>query len=104
MCAAKTLSSSTTMNALEINNLNPNSPEINQLGYEQAFKALEQIVASMESGQLSLEDALEAYKRGNTLLEHCQQLLAVVEQQVKILNDRQQLAPFNNGDVKNGDE
>jgi exodeoxyribonuclease VII small subunit len=49
----------------------------------------------MESGQMSLEDSLTAYKRGNTLLEFCQKSLADVEQQVKILNERQQLAPFN---------
>lgn len=65
--------------------------------YEQAFKALEQIVATMESGQLSLEDSLAAYKRGNLLLEHCQKSLADIEQQVKILNERQQLTPFNAG-------
>ncbi len=79
-------------------NLNDNAAELSSLSYEQAFKALEQIVASMESGQLSLEDALDAYKRGNMLLEHCQKSLAAVEQQVKILNDRQQLTPFNHGD------
>jgi len=65
--------------------------------YEQAFKALEQIVATMESGQLSLEDSLAAYKRGNLLLAHCQKSLADIEQQVKILNERQQLTPFNAG-------
>ena len=63
--------------------------------YEQAFSELEQIVAQMESGQMSLEDSLSAYKRGNTLLEFCQKSLADVEQQVKILNERQQLTPFN---------
>ena len=64
-------------------------------GYEQAFSELEQIVAQMESGQMSLEDSLSAYKRGNTLLEFCQKSLADVEQQVRILNERQQLTPFN---------
>jgi len=63
--------------------------------YEQAFSELEQIVGQMESGQMSLEDSLTAYKRGNSLLEFCQKSLANVEQQVKILNDRQQLTPFN---------
>lgn len=62
--------------------------------YEQAFSELEQIVARMESSQLSLEDSLAAYQRGNLLLEFCQKSLAEVEQQVKILNDRQQLTPF----------
>ncbi len=63
--------------------------------YEQAFTELERIVAQMESGQMSLEDSLAAYQRGNTLLEFCQKSLAEVEQQVRILNDRQQLTPFN---------
>jgi len=63
--------------------------------YEQAFSELERIVAQMESGQMSLEDSLTAYKRGNALLEFCQKSLADVEQQVRILNDRQQLIPLN---------
>lgn len=63
--------------------------------YEQAFSELERIVAHMESGQMSLEDSLTAYKRGNSLLEFCQKSLADVEQQVRILNDRQQLTPLN---------
>lgn len=63
--------------------------------YEQAFAELEQIVAQMESGQMSLEESLNAYKRGNTLLELCQKSLADVEQQVRILNEHQLLTPFN---------
>ena len=63
--------------------------------YEQAFSELEQIVAKMESGQMPLEAALAAYKHGNSLLEFCQKSLADVEQQVKILNEQQQLTTFN---------
>lgn len=63
--------------------------------YEQAFAELEQIVATMESGQMTLEESLAAYQRGNVLLEFCQQSLASVEQQVRILNERQQLSSYN---------
>lgn len=65
------------------------------LNYEQAFSELEQIVGQMESGQMPLEASLAAYKRGNQLLEFCQKSLAEVEQQIKILNEHQQLVPFN---------
>lgn len=65
------------------------------LNYEQAFSELEQIVGQIESGQMSLEASLAAYKRGNLLLEFCQKSLAEVEQQVKILNENQQLTQFN---------
>lgn len=65
------------------------------LSFEQAFCELENIVAQMESGQMQLEASLAAYTRGNQLLAFCQQCLADVEQQVKVLNERQQLVPFN---------
>ncbi|PPC94371.1 MAG: exodeoxyribonuclease VII small subunit [Methylotenera sp.] len=65
------------------------------LSFEQAFSELENIVAQMESGQMPLEASLEAYKHGNSLLTFCQKSLADVEQQVKILNERQQLIAFN---------
>ncbi|MDD2934439.1 MAG: exodeoxyribonuclease VII small subunit [Methylotenera sp.] len=63
--------------------------------FEQAYSELETIVARMESGQMPLEASLEAYKHGNALLELCQKSLAEVEQQVKVLNERQQLVAFN---------
>jgi exodeoxyribonuclease VII small subunit len=62
--------------------------------FEQAFAELENIVAQMESGQMSLEASLAAYKRGNALLQFCQKSLADVEQQVQLLNDKNQLTPF----------
>jgi len=65
------------------------------VNFEQAYAELEKIVSQMESGQMPLEASLEAYKRGNFLLEFCQKSLAEVEQQVRILNERQQLVSFN---------
>ncbi len=54
------------------------------LGYEQAVKELERLIADMESGKFSLEETLLAYKRGAALLKHCQGVLAQVEQQVRV--------------------
>lgn len=64
--------------------------------FEQAYAELENIVAQMESGQMPLAASLEAYKRGNTLLRLCQKSLAEIEQQINMLNEQQQLTPFNN--------
>ena len=55
--------------------------------YESAVKELEQLVASMESGQLALDDMLGAYQRGAVLLAYCRDRLAVVENQVRLLED-----------------
>jgi exodeoxyribonuclease VII small subunit len=66
------------------------------LSFEQAFAELEQIVSQMESGQLALETSLAAYKRGDFLLQYCQKYLTEVEQQVQILNERNQLSNYKN--------
>ncbi|MCP5279677.1 MAG: exodeoxyribonuclease VII small subunit [Thiobacillus sp.] len=53
--------------------------------FEAAIQELEQVVADMESGKLSLEASLAAYKRGMELSAFCQKTLEEAEQQVKIL-------------------
>ena len=53
--------------------------------FEGALTELENIVARMEGGQLSLEQSLSAYKRGAELLKFCQVQLADAQQQVRVL-------------------
>jgi exodeoxyribonuclease VII small subunit len=63
--------------------------------FETAVAELEDIVGQMESGNLALEQSLNAYKRGAELLQFCQKSLAEVEQQVRILSDANKLSAFN---------
>ena len=56
-------------------------------GFESAMTELEQIVADMEAGKLSLEDSLAAYKRGAELLSFCRTRLEDAQQQVRVLED-----------------
>lgn len=56
-------------------------------GYESAMAELEEIVADMEAGKLSLEDSLAAYKRGAELLTFCRSRLEDAQQQVRILEE-----------------
>ena len=53
--------------------------------FEHALAELEQLVARMEGGELSLEASLSAYKRGAMLARFCQERLAAAEQQVRVL-------------------
>jgi len=55
------------------------------LSFEAALAELEKLVASMESGQLSLEQSLAAHKRGLELAQYCQAKLAQAQQQVQVL-------------------
>jgi exodeoxyribonuclease VII small subunit len=55
--------------------------------FETALAELEQIVTDMESGKLTLEDSLAAYKRGAELLSFCRSRLDDAQQQVRVLED-----------------
>jgi len=55
--------------------------------YESALKELETLVFEMESGDLSLEDSLAAYKRGMELSTFCQKKLEDAELQIKVLEN-----------------
>lgn len=57
--------------------------------YEEALAELELLVATMEGGQMPLDQLLHAYRRGTDLLNLCRGRLEVVEQQVKVLEDGQ---------------
>lgn len=56
-----------------------------ELSFEKALAELERIVARMEAGSLSLEQALDAHKRGLELARFCQERLEAAQQQVKVL-------------------
>jgi exodeoxyribonuclease VII small subunit len=55
--------------------------------FETALAELEQVVADMESGKLTLEDSLAAYKRGAELLSFCRSRLDDAQQQVRVLEE-----------------
>lgn len=57
--------------------------------FEEAVARLEAITQAMQGNELSLEDALAAYKEGNELVQFCQQKLADVEQQLQVLDGEQ---------------
>lgn len=61
--------------------------------FEQAMAELEDIVRRMEGGELSLESALGAYRRGAGLVAYCRHSLAAVQEQVRVL-EGDLLRPF----------
>lgn len=74
---------------------NPSHAALNdQQTFAERLAALDSIVRSMESGELPLEAALLAYTEGMQLLQACQESLQQAEQTVMILNQQQQLTPF----------
>lgn len=61
--------------------------EIENLSFEEAFAELEEVVQQLESGALTLEQAMALFERGTALSAHCSAQLDAAELRV------QQLAP-----------
>ena len=60
---------------------------IAELTFKEASVELEQVVRSLESGDLELEEALERYQRGVELLRSLRERLSAAEQKVQVLLD-----------------
>ena len=76
----------------------------NEIDFEKALAELEQLVETMEKGDLTLEESLKQFERGVTLTRACQKALAEAEQKVRILtrdNESAELAEFE-ADSDNG--
>ena len=56
-----------------------------EFNFEKALENLEELVTSMENGELSLEDSLKAFERGIKLTRECQTALKDAEQKVQVL-------------------
>lgn len=61
--------------------------------FETALRELETLVTKLESGDLSLEESLVAYRRGSELTRYCQQFLSQAEQVLQQL-DQSALVPL----------
>ncbi|NMP14937.1 MULTISPECIES: exodeoxyribonuclease VII small subunit [unclassified Thalassotalea] len=69
--------------------------------FEESINELEQIVTSLEQGDLSLEDSMKLFERGLALSQASQQKLDGAEQKIQILLDKngdQTLANFTQDD------
>ena len=58
------------------------SREPGSLDFEASLTELESIVSKLENNQLSLQESLQLYKRGELLSQRCNQLLDEAESQI----------------------
>lgn len=54
---------------------------------EKNFEKLDEIVSKMQSGEISLGEALEAYKEGTLLVEDTAKRLDMIEKQITFINE-----------------
>lgn len=53
-----------------------------ELSFEQAREELQKIVAHLDSGDVSLQESLELWQRGEKLVARCEQILTSAQQMI----------------------
>lgn len=53
------------------------------LSFEQAIDQLNQIVSKIEQGQIPLQESLEQYEKGMTLIKYCRGILQDAEKRIE---------------------
>jgi len=48
------------------------SPDLAAMSFEDALRALEDVVRKLESGEVPLDQSITLYERGEALRKHCQ--------------------------------
>lgn len=56
---------------------------IETLSFEDALRALEDVVRRLESGDVPLEDSITLYERGDRLRQHCQKRLDAAQARIE---------------------
>lgn len=56
--------------------------EIAKMTFEDAMKALEEVVRDLESGNVALDKSIALYERGAALKAHCEKKLTEAEEKV----------------------
>ena len=60
-----------------------NAADITALSFEDALRALEDVVRKLESGEVPLDDSISLYERGEQLRKHCQARLDAAQQRIE---------------------
>ena len=66
-----------------MNDTEAKSASLEKVTFEDALQELEGIVASLERGEVSLDDAIAAFERGTQLKSHCQARLEEARMKVE---------------------
>lgn len=60
-----------------------NASDIQEMSFEDALRALEDVVRRLESGDVPLDDAITLYERGEDLRKHCQARLDAAQARIE---------------------
>ena len=59
------------------------TPDISAMSFEDALRALEDVVRKLESGEVPLDDSISLYERGEDLRKRCQAQLDAAQARIE---------------------
>jgi len=68
--------------------------DLTGLTFEQAYDQLEAVVAQLESGELTLEESVALYERGQQLARVCGDMLDAADLRVRQVTDSGAITPL----------
>ncbi|MFZ2148908.1 MAG: exodeoxyribonuclease VII small subunit [Sedimentisphaerales bacterium] len=57
--------------------------DVGELSFEESIKELTDIVTKIEQGRIPLQDSLQQYEKGMTLIKHCRTILNKAEKRIE---------------------
>ena len=63
--------------------MNGQAPDVAGMSFEDALKALEDVVRQLEGGEVPLEESIGLYERGELLRQHCQARLDAAQARIE---------------------
>ena len=62
-----------------------NAPDISEMSFEEALKALQQVVRQLEDGEVPLDQSIALYERGEKLRAACQARLDAAQAKIEAI-------------------
>ena len=72
---------------IEENNTGNNMNNTENVGIEDNFEQLEDIISKMQSDRITLEQSFELYNKGLSLVQDCNNQIEKKEKQIKIIEE-----------------
>ena len=63
---------------------------LDKLSFEDAIKELTDIVGKIEQGEIPLQDSLEQYEKGMSLIKHCRGILQEAEKRIEKISKEEE--------------
>lgn len=65
-----------------------------EMTLEESFEKLEEILAALESRDVTLEQSFEIYQKGMELIKQCNSKIDGVEKKMQVMNEEGELSDF----------